>query len=143
MKLFAVSVVAVLLAVLASPVSSSPAQRRTGLIAVFAVTKQELRDGRMRLVVKLVKDRRSRPIGDIGQVCTRLPTREAEPHWSCVGTLEMPLGRITYQGIRHSARYYVLAVTGGTGAYAGATGTLAARTITTGPRVEWLLVSLV
>lgn len=143
-KLVAVSAVALLLAALATPASSAPAQRRTGLIAVFAITKREVADGRLRLVVKLVRDRRSRPIGDIGQVCTALPSvGRVHPRQSCVGTLVMPLGRITYQGVRHSATYYVLAVTGGTGAYAGATGTLAARTITTGPRVEWLLVSLV
>lgn len=142
MKSIAVSVLAIVLlaAGAASPGSSLAQERRTGLIAVFAVTKREVIEGRMRLVVKLVKDRRSRPIGTIGQVCTRLPE---EGQQSCVGTIVMPLGRITYQGLRHSATYYVLAVTGGTGAYAGVGGTLAARTITTGPRVEWLLVSLV
>ena len=114
--------------------------RRTGLIAVFAVTQQEIIDGRLRLVVKRVRDRKARPIGEIGQVCTRLPDGIQQ---SCVGTIVMPLGRITYSGMRHSATYYVLAVTGGSGIYAGVTGTLAARTISTGPRVEWVLVSLV
>ena len=144
MKLIAVSFATLVLAAFASPASSSaPQQRRTGLIAVFAITQREVVEGRLRLVVKNVRDRRSRPIGNIGQVCTRLPLNDAPLRQSCVGTLVMPLGRITYQGVRHSATYYVLAVTGGTGAYSGVSGTLAARTITTGPRVEWLLVSLV
>lgn len=136
-----IAIIAVIAILFVTAGARGATTQRTGLIAVFAVTRHEINDGRMRLVVKQIRDRKSRPIGMIGQVCTRLPTAPAE--WSCVGTIDMPLGHITYQGMRRSARYYVLAVTGGTGVYAGSRGSMAARTITTGPRVEWLLVSLV
>ena len=144
MKTYAVS--ALVLVALVIP-ASSPAQRQpyTGLIRVFAITQREVVDGRMRLVVKKVRTVRYPRLGEIGQVCTRLPQVDpsAPARQSCVGTLVMPLGRIAYQGVRYRASYYVLAVTGGTGVYAGCAGTLAARTISTGPRVEWLLISLV
>ena len=135
MKLAVISVI-VFIATLVAPEQA----QRTGLIRVFAVTHNTAVDGRQHLVVKRVRDRKTRPIGHIGQVCTRLPASGRE---SCVGTLEMPLGRIMYQGTRSSAGYYVFAVVGGTGAYTGARGSMVARTVSTGPRVEWLLVSLV
>ncbi len=144
MKLLTVIAVSIAIAMTTIPTGgSAPTQRRTGLIRVFAITQRNVVDGRMQLLVKRVRDRHARPIGDIGQVCTRLPRTSFGSKQSCVGTLVMPLGRIMFQGVRRSAGYYVLAVTGGTGAYAGATGSMAARTISTGPRVEWLLVSLV
>jgi hypothetical protein len=143
MKYVAALIIICLTASMAASVEASAQARRTGLIRVFAVTQREVADGRMRLVVKRVRDRLARPIGQIGQVCTRLPAADGHARSSCVGTIVMPLGRITYQGVRHSPRFYVLAVTGGTGAYAGVAGSMAARTISTGPRVEWVLVSLV
>ena len=145
MKYVAVIAVIAIAVIATLPAGAVAQERRTGLIAVFAVTQRNVIDERMQLVVKRIKDRKSRPIGSIGQVCTRLPLSEPErdARQSCVGTLIMPLGRITFAGARRSVGYYVFAVTGGTGAYAGVTGSMSARTITTGPRVEWVLVSLV
>jgi len=46
---------------------------------------------------------------------------------ACSGTYRLPKGYITAYGVRHSTQRYTLAVTGGTGLYAGAGGTLVSR----------------
>jgi hypothetical protein len=131
--------VACLLACLTLAAPSGAGAKRVGLIRVFLTTRTSLVDGRQHLVIKEVTDKRGHRLGSVAQVCTDVTGDRQE----CIGTLEMPLGRITYQGSRRSARYYVFAVTGGTGIYAGATGTYASSTIALDPRVEYLLVSLV
>lgn len=113
--------------------------KRVGLIRVFATTMHEVNDGRVHLVVKTVRDKRQRVVGEIGQVCIDLPSDRQE----CAGTLLMPLGRLTYAGLRRSARFYVLAITGGTGIYVGSTGAYQSTTVAVDPRVEAILVSLV
>jgi hypothetical protein len=141
MKYLAVTVtLACLVAVIG--VGEAPA-KRIGLISVFAVTAREVTDGRFHLVVKNVRDKKSRPIGEIDQFCVDMPMDADGIRQTCQGTLIMPLGRIMYMGARRSAAYYVLAVVGGTGVYSGSTGQYQARTISTDPRVEYLLVSLV
>lgn len=42
--------------------------------------------------------------------------------WTCLTVYRMPLGYITAAGLLHSFKRYTLAVTGGTGVYAGAGG---------------------
>jgi hypothetical protein len=114
--------------------------KRVGLIRVFARTKAELVDGRHHLVAKDVLDKRAKVIGSIGQVCVDIPTERQ----SCFGTIEMPLGKLVYSGTRRGPRFYVFAVTGGTGIYAGSSGTYASSTISrSGPRLEYVLISLV
>lgn len=132
--------VAVLLAcTIAITIAGEAPAKRVGLIRVFATTAEEVNDGRLHLVVKDVRDKRTRVIGEIGQVCVDLPRDRQH----CSGTLLMPLGRIMYAGVRRSARFYVLAVIGGTGIYTGSTGAYQSTTVATGPRVEAVLVSLV
>jgi len=131
--------VACLLACLTLAAPSGAGAKRVGLIRVFLTTSTSLVDGRQHLVIKDVTDKRARRIGSVAQVCTDVPGERQE----CIGTLALPLGRVTYAGSRRSARYYVFAVTGGTGTYAGSTGTYASQTIALDPRVEYLLVSLV
>lgn len=60
----------------------------------------------------------------------------------CTATYVLPLGRIIVHGVRKRRDYYVLAVTGGTGIYSRASGTLVASTIALNPRRERLLFSL-
>jgi hypothetical protein len=43
---------------------------------------------------------------------------------SCTATLSLPLGKITAAGVRHSRLFYSLVITGGTGRYTGAVGSL-------------------
>lgn len=117
---------------------TSAEARRIGLISVFATTTRDVTEGRHQLVVKTVRSKKGKVIGSIGQVCTRFDHRQI-----CIGTIEMPLGKIMFMGTRTSARYYVFAVVGGTGIYSGSGGQYAATTITLDPRVEYVLVSLV
>jgi hypothetical protein len=142
MKHIAVAVtLACLIVAIGTP--SAPAQR-IGLITVFAVTKRQVDDGRFHMVVKNVRDKKSRTIGEVDQFCVDVPDAGADNiRQQCQGTLIMPLGRLMYMGARRSATYYVFAVVGGTGVYSGSTGQYQARTISTDPRVEYLLVSLV
>jgi hypothetical protein len=42
----------------------------------------------------------------------------------CIATLDLPNGQITVQGVLRNAPDFTIAVTGGTGAYSGAGGTL-------------------
>ena len=122
---------------------SAPA-KRLGLVSVFAITQRQVDDDRFHLVVKRVRDKLSRPIGEVDQFCIDMPHTAGEDfRQTCQGTLIMPLGRIMYMGARRSAAYYVLAVVGGTGIYSGVGGQYQARTISTDPRVEYVLVSLV
>lgn len=51
---------------------------------------------------------------------------------TCSGTYRMPLGYLTTSGVRHSPDRYTLAVTGGTGLYAGAGGTLVTTKLSSG-----------
>lgn len=119
--------------------ASSATGKRVGLVRVFARTTSETSEGRHHFVVKAVLDKRARLIGEVTQVCTDVGARQ-----SCVGALELPLGKLVFQGTRRSARFYQFAVTGGTGIYAGSTGTYTSSTISTrGSRVEYVLASLV
>jgi hypothetical protein len=60
---------------------------------------------------------------------------------TCGGTYRMPRGYLTTAGVRHSPDRYTLAVTGGTGLYAGAGGTLITTRLPNGDlRLQFLLV---
>jgi hypothetical protein len=73
---------------------------------------------------KLTAD--GRPSGTANLVCT-ITQPGAKGLSECVGTLVLPTGSITFAGDSHLATEDdTFAVTGGTGAYAKATGTLAA-----------------
>jgi hypothetical protein len=139
-RYLAVPVLTVLLGL--SLVGAAPA-KRVGLISVFAVTQRQIDEGRLHMVVKRVRDKKGRVIGEVDQFCVDVHDNDADIRQLCQGTLIMPLGRIMFMGARRSATYYVLAVVGGTGIYSGSTGQYQARTISTDPRVEYLLVSLV
>ncbi len=110
--------------------------KRVGLIRIFAVTQHETNTRSH----KLVKERRyGKVIGEVVQVCHYIGERQ-----QCVGTLIMPLGKLSFTGTRRSPRLYTFSVTGGTGVYAGSTGSFQATTIAGSPRrVEYLLFSLV
>ena len=112
--------------------------KRVGVVRVFSTVIRDVHEGKHQIVVKVVKDKRGRRIGSIAQVCTQIGERQ-----SCVGTLEMPLGKLMFMGTRSSPRYYVFALVGGTGVYSGSGGQYVSSTIALKPRVEYVLVSLV
>jgi len=61
---------------------------------------------------------------------------------TCLATYLLARGQIMLQGTRQRRDFYVLAVTGGTGIYSNAGGSLVATTLSLTPRRERLLFSL-
>jgi hypothetical protein len=66
------------------------------------------------------------PIGSAYVVCDELGTGDVLGGGisSCQVTFHFPLGKITAAGIRHSVRHWSMVITGGTGIYLGAQGSV-------------------
>jgi len=60
----------------------------------------------------------------------------------CTAVFNLPKGKIVVQGTRRTIDYYLLPVTGGTGIYSHASGSLLGETVSKPPRKDRLLFSL-
>lgn len=91
-----------------------------------------------------IYDRRGRRIGTAVTLCDDLgsggPLGSGTSY--CRGSYVFPLGKIVALGTRKIRTSYVLVVVGGTGIYAGVSGTLLVETFALKPRIERLLFSL-
>jgi hypothetical protein len=83
-----------------------------------------------------VFDRRGTQVGTDHGVCTVLSNAQSQ----CEATIVLPKGQIVTHGIQSVTTNFEVAVIGGTGAYAGARGTMTARPIKDGGST--LLISL-
>jgi hypothetical protein len=73
-------------------------------------------------------DRQGEKVGHVGVVCTITSVRREEAQ--CVGTAKLPGGQISLQGlVRGEGDVFPLPITGGTGAFDAAGGTLWVRTL--------------
>jgi len=73
---------------------------------------------------------RPTPIGNAYLLCTTLGRHGIygrRPASMCDGIYNMPRGKLLVRGVRRSNRFYSFAITGGTGIYRGATGSLNVR----------------
>jgi hypothetical protein len=129
-------VVAVVVVVIALIIVSVAFGRGEALITIRAVNYSVANDdpdpgGETRFTSLLYNYRRSfNAIGNATLICTFMG--KGGPLGSgtseCMGTFNLPKGKIVVGGSRKSRAYYVLAITGGTGLYTGARGQLIAAT---------------
>jgi hypothetical protein len=130
---------------------SDQAQGRAGVIRIFAVQQGETNvdnppqgrsAGDLLLIGTTLRDRRNRAIGFGAMTCIAFGKVLPGAISQCAASFVLPLGKITATGTRSRRDFYVLAVTGGTGIYSRASGTLVASTVALTPRRERLLFSL-
>lgn len=88
------------------------------------------------VALSVLYDRNDRVIGHGSISCTR----SFENLSTCESTYVLPRGKIMAQGTRHSRRYFVLAIVGGTGLYSNVGGVVDTRMIAS--RKHRLLFSL-
>ena len=86
-------------------------------------------------------DPHRRIIGSASFMCVSLG-KALEGTSVCNGVYSLPRGKLVVQGTRRSMGYYVLPITGGTGVYSHASGSLIAVTVALHPRKDRLLFSL-
>ncbi|MCW2767067.1 MAG: hypothetical protein JWO11_3026 [Nocardioides sp.] len=85
--------------------------------------------------------KQGRPMGHTGVVCTITSTATEESQ--CVGTLSLLRGEITIQGlVAGEPQVFEFPITGGSGAYEGAEGTLRVRELSSNPTRELLTIML-
>ena len=69
--------------------------------------------------------RNGRKVGEDGVVCSLIRVEPSSAVYNCAGTLSLPSGQITFQGLTvlpPGSEPFVVAITGGTGAYRTARG---------------------
>lgn len=131
--------VALTLGAVISTAAVGPGPSLPGIVQVTTEVRGTATEGERRSVFKSVRDRTGKVIGWGVTVCWRVPVQPSE---QCVGTFALPKGKLMVSGTRRNQDYWVMAVVGGTGVYAGATGTLVARTYDTRPRRETLIFGI-
>lgn len=107
-----------------------------GVISITASTVDTRVLGYQRSTVMRLWNRSvsATPIGHAVTVCTRLGVGGVLGGGlsDCKATFVLPLGKITAAGVRHNRTRYTLVITGGTGRYLGAAGSVDRRAETPG-----------
>jgi hypothetical protein len=136
MKYAAVAFVMVMLGAAAGSGAQTAPTPRTITLAATVVDVRESADMRSDLVLLWNRNVRSRPLGHGVLTCTKVGTGGLLGGGisNCVGTYQLPLGKIAVQGILHGYARYTLVVTGGTSRYKDAQGTLFVRRVADGVR---------
>ena len=126
-KIIAVTVIAVTFAVF-SVLGGAGAQSNQGRISVTGTIATVRQHDRTYIAVYRLWNRTITgvPIGSAYIVCDILGTGGVLGGGvsSCDATFHLPLGKITASGIRHATRHWSLIITGGTGRYVGAIGSV-------------------
>lgn len=110
----------------------------SGSIIVTATTRVQKSGGGNVIITKTLRDRGDKVIGWGNTVCFDLNNGSQQ----CMGTFVFPKGKISVAGTRHNSHYFVLSITGGTGLYVGAGGTLVGNTTVTNFNRERLIFNL-
>lgn len=126
------------------------AQSAAGLIRIFSLQtgQAEISHGTpsnvgdITLIGTSLRARNNKTIGYSTMTCIAFGKTLPGAISQCTATYRLPLGKIVVTGTRKRRDFYVLAVTGGTGIYSRASGTLVASTTALNPRRERLLFSL-
>lgn len=104
--------------------------------AIFTAVVQSVKArSDMVITLKTLRDRHGHKVGTGSTVCIFLGNGSSQ----CVGTFSLPKGKIAVAGTRTSRDFFVFAITGGTGAYNGWSGTLVGRTWAMNPLREKLV----
>lgn len=105
-------------------------------LAATVVDVRESTDMRSDIVLLWNRTIRSRPVGHAVLTCAKVGTGGVLGGgiWNCIGVYQLPLGKISTQGILHGYNRYTLVITGGTGRYKGVSGSLFVRRVAEGQR---------
>lgn len=127
-------VVIIGIAAAVAPAQTDPVS--TISVSATVVDVRETDDMRTDLTLLWNRNIRSRPIGHGILTCTKVGAGGILGRGisNCMATYSLPLGKISVQGILHSYARYTLVITGGTGRYKGADGTLFVRRVANGVR---------
>lgn len=137
MKSIAAAVISVLL-IFALTIQFASAARSDNRISISAtvVDVRESDDMRTDLTLLWNRDIRHRPIGHGAITCTKVGFGGILGGGvsNCNAVYQLPLGKISTQGILHGYGRYTMVITGGTGIYKGVSGTLFVRRVADGVR---------
>jgi hypothetical protein len=103
-------------------------------VVSVAVTTAAVRESRFTRTDALLlwnRNQRTTPIGHAIKACLKTGGGAifGKGVMTCTLVVSLPLGKVTASGIVHNLGRYTLVITGGTGAYRGATGPLFVRSV--------------
>lgn len=136
MKYIAAAVVGVLAVTLLTIQATAAKRDQRISVAATVVDVRETEDMRTDLTLLWNRNIRHRPIGHGVLTCTKVGIGGilGAGVSNCNGVYQLPLGKISTQGILHGYSRYTMIITGGTGVYKEASGTLFVRRVADGVR---------